>query len=311
MDGDTATTTSTPEADVANLFAASRHPAPESDTAEPTAEAVVEVPEVVESEEVETEATEEAPAAKLKFKLDDEEFDEDTLREWKKSGLRQSDYTRKTTEHSEVVKSFESEKATFNETKAAQLKQLEDAIKAVTPQEPDWQKARQEMTADQYLQLRADWDAHHQQMKVLRDERAKVEADVQAEQGKKASARAEQNVARVMELLPDWKDEGKRQAQFADIKRLVLDPLGVPEGEVLGAGRPELFRILHEAAEYRKLVQTKNLPPVKQAVASKVITPGTPNAKPKATAVETAARRLAQTGSEKDMAALFKSYRTG
>lgn len=318
LDGDTGHTTSNAveaaqavENEVASLFAAVR--APESSDTAVAEEAEVVAPEEVVAEEQEPDTTDEAPPpSKLKVKLDDEEVDEDTLREWKKGHLRQADYTRKTQAHSEEVNAFQAEKLTFNETKAAQLKQLEEAIQAVTPQEPDWAKARAEMTADQYLALRADWDAHHQQMQKLQSERAKVESEVKAERERTAAEQAERNVARVMELLPDWKDEGKRQSQFADIKKHVLEPLGIPETEVLGAGRPELFRILHEAAEYRKLVATKNLPAVKQAVASKPLTPGhTPTDKPKASAAQTAARKLAQTGRDEDFQAFLKAYRTG
>lgn len=321
MAGDTGNTTSNAveaaqavEGEVASMFAALRSEAPETDTP-PAEEAETVAPEEVVAEEQEPDTTDEAPVevpSKLKVKLDDEEVDEDTLREWKKGYSRQSDYTRKTQAHSEEVKAFQAERLTFNETKAAQLKQLEEAIQAVTPQEPDWAKARAEMTADQYLALRADWDAHHQQMQKLQAERAKVDSEVQAERSRKAAEQAERNVARVMELLPDWKDEGKRQAQFGDIKKHVLEPLGIPETEVLGAGRPELFRILHEAAEYRKLQATKNLPAVKQAVASKPLTPGhTPSDKPKASAAQTAARKLAQTGRDEDFQAFLKAYRTG
>lgn len=52
----------------------------------------------VATEQTTTTPTETTPEVPSKYNIDGEEYDLDTIREWRKSGLRQSDYTKKTQE---------------------------------------------------------------------------------------------------------------------------------------------------------------------------------------------------------------------
>lgn len=317
--GDTAEATS-PEAptgnaveDVAAMFAQLRAPEP-PETAEAQLDTKAAVTEAEEAPDESTEAAseEDAPPTKLKFKLDDEEFDEDTLREWKQSGLRQADYTKKTMALSEKEKAFQAEMASKTEQVAAYLKQLEEGIKSLTPQEPNWSELKTKVSDAEFIAAFAEWSTHKQRMAALAAEREQAEKAVAAERQVKLEADAKRNVERVMELLPEWKDEGVRKQDWGDIQEHVLVPLGVSAEEVLQLNRPEVFRLLKDAAELRHL-KAKAVAPQKQAgTPPPPLKPGSaPSTKSKVSATELAAKRLKESGSVEAMASVFKSYRTG
>lgn len=83
---------------------------------ETTQESVVEtegaeVTETVETEATETEVANDVPS---EFEIDGEKYSIDDIREWKKSGLRQSDYTKKTQEVAKMRKEAEEALEVYN-----------------------------------------------------------------------------------------------------------------------------------------------------------------------------------------------------
>lgn len=311
-DGDTGTPTSTaltPEqaterfaalrAETESLPAETEDVTPTETTPESEAEPVVEEPPVVE---------------KVRFKIGDAEYDEDTLLEWQKSGLRQADYTKKTQEVSAKAQKLEQERATEREETLKKWQALEDAVAFATPKEPDWVALQAQVRAgtlseSDYHHFAAQWLADSQQRQAIVEERQKAEQAVQADRAKKAEATAKQNYETVLTLIPEWKDVETRQKDWGEmsgyIKEIAPD---LDESALLGA-HPALFKAVRDALQYHKLQQNTSKPKVVKVDASTLKPGSAVSAQPKTSELDTAARRLAQTHSEADGVAAFRALR--
>lgn len=277
-------------------------------------ETVVAQPETVEEapEETEVEAVEEAPKEKVRFKIGDEEVDEDTLIEWKKSGLRQADYTRKTQEVSAERTKLEQERAAERKETLAKWQALEDAVASVTPKAPNLVALQAQVRAgtisqDDYNRIAAEWVEVSQQMEAIKAERQKAEDAVKADTVKKAEAQAKQNYEMLMGLIPEWKDVPTRQKDWEGmasyIKEIAPD---IDESALLNA-HPALFKALRDAAKYHALQQS---PKPKVVKVDSTLKPGSPSsAQPKTSKVESSLRRVAQTHNDHDAVAAFRALR--
>lgn len=320
-DGDTAPATSAAPSiadQVQSAFAALRAEttgAP-TETAEATTDVAPEASEATETEaateasgtETETEPVKE----KVRFKIGDEEVDEDTLLEWKRSGLRQDAFTRKTQEVAAQRKQVEQERAKERAETLQKWQALEDAVASVSPKEPDWAALRAQVRAgalaeEDYNRFAAKWQEDSQQRQAIAAERQKAEEAVQKDRTTAAEATAKANYDRVLELMPDWKDLGKRQSDFQDIIAYAAE-LGVDE-TVLAGLPPEGFKMARDAVAYHKLQQGASKPKVVKVDAATLKPGATSTAMPKTSGVETATRRLAQTHTDADGVAAFREFR--
>ena len=311
LDGDTGNTTSTNVADqVVSAFAALREAGPEVE-AEEAAEAVeTETPGEPEVPETVPEA--EPVKERILFKIGDEEVDEDTLIEARKSGLRQADYTKKTQELSAKAQKLEQERAAEREQTLKHWKALEDAYASVAaPKEPDWVALQAQVRAGQlaeedYNRFAASWLQDKTQRDQIAAERQKAEEAVKADKQKAAEATAQANFEKVLDLLPEWKDEGKRQSEWKEmvgyVKSIAPD---LDESALLGA-HPALFKAISDAHKYHKLQQNTGKPKVVKVDAT--LKPGSPS-QPKSSGSDTALRRVAQTHSDADGVAAFRELR--
>lgn len=309
--GDTAQATSEPNIaeQVQSAFAALRA---ETDTAAPEAAEASPSPteEAPESTDVAETETEPEVKEKVRFKIGDEEVDEDTLLEWKKSGLRQADYTKKRMEDSAKVTKIEQERITERAETLAKWKALEDAVASVSPKEPDWVALQAQVRAgafpqDDYNRLAADWLVQSQQRQAIATERQKAEEAVQRDRAVESETTAKKNYERVLELLPEWKDVATRQKDFQEIVAYASE-MGVDEKVLMGLP-PEGFKMARDAAAYRKLQQGGKPKVVK---VDGTLKPGsTVTSAPKSSDIDTAARRVAQTHSDADGVAAFRALR--
>lgn len=253
---------------------------------------------------VETETPADTP---LKWTLDGEEFDEGTLREWKKSGLRQSDYTTKTTALAEERKQWEKERALQLEAHTSKLSQLDEALAAFDA-EPDFNALMKEYENDPQGLAQRMSDLHRIKAyrQHLKAEKEKAQAELSQKREAELKALAEKAQERVFELLPEWKDEAKRKAEWEGIQRRVLAPLGLKSEEVIAVARPELFAILYEASEYRRL---KDAPKPADVKPDPKLKPGSPKAPVVNSALQDAEKAFKKSGKEKDLAAVFRAER--
>lgn len=281
-------------------------PAPDEVVAAPT-----ETTEAPKTTEVEAEV--EAPKEKVRFKIGDEEVDEDTLLEWKKSGLRQADYTKKTQEVASKAQKLEQERAAERAETLKRWQALEDAVASATPKEPDWVALQAQVKAghlpqEDYNAFAAEWLVQSRQRQQIAEERQKAEEAVKADRQKAAEAQAKQNYEMLMGLIPEWKDVETRQKDWSGITDYIKEIApDLDESALLGA-HPALFKALRDAQQYHTLQRNTNKPKVVK-VDSATLKPGSISAVPKTSEVESSLRRVAQTHDDNDAVAGFRALR--
>jgi len=255
----------------------------------------------------ESDHTDDDQPSKRKLTLPDgAEVDED---EAIKGYLRQADYTKKTQAVAEERKKIDGEYRPQVAKYAEQLKALEEAIQSITPHEPDWTELRKRSSAEDFSHALTDWQVHERRMVKLAEARVVADRQVAEEQARENDERSRQGYQRLMELVPEWKDDTIGRAERQEILRYA-EPLGLTADHLKNAAVPELFVILRDAMRYRKLVkETKGKPPASQKVADRpVLRPGSANAhRPRvASDMVKAVQRAAQTGSTEDAGAAIR-----
>lgn len=292
----------------------SPEPEPESEEeASPEPAAQDEDGESDEESSEEAEETEEAPVAVLdpstvvRVKVDGVEH-EVTLDEALKGYSRTSDYTRKTQEHAEKVRAFETESHAVREERqmyAARLQQLEQALTDATPQEPDWDKVQRE-TPDEFPMLRAQWSLHKERMDMIRAERMRAEQVLQYDQQltRQKYLQAEQD--KLFEALPEWKNPESSQKAKANMVAYVKN-MGYSAEEIGNVTDHRLIVLIDKAMKYDASQAKK--PAIKTRIEKvKAVTPGpAAGAKtPKLTETQARLKRLAKTGKQDDFAAVLE-----
>lgn len=202
----------TPEAEVTDETV-------DAGTEEVTEETTAESESDVEQDaDAETEVTEEptVKGRKLKFSDGTEEFV--TEDEAYNGMLRAKDYTRKTQQAAEARKQAEAAAQAWSERAAEyaqNLAQVKSAMDRFVVQEPNWPELRKKLTADEFADAVADYQAY-------KSERDRVEV----EEAKVAKQRAEKfaddygkwrksEVDALMSAIPEWVDPkvGARDAE--------------------------------------------------------------------------------------------------
>lgn len=250
--------------------------------------------------------------AKRKLKVGDDEVDEDEVLEWKKGNLRQQDYTRKTQAVAERQKKLETEESSVlaeKERYATLVKQAEELLRGATA-EPDWDKLRTTLKPAEFDEQWRAWQLHERRLTKVAEERQKAEAEVAKDREKQAQRRRETFQERLLEVVPEWKDEKILQADGPKIIAYA-EKLGFTRQELQAIDRPELLRMLRDAAEMASLREQvaarRTQPKGKRAAESGALRPGSRNEQPlPKSAVERAAKRLRETGSEDAAAAFFR-----
>jgi hypothetical protein len=245
----------------------------------------------------------------FRVKVDGEEV-EVTLDELTKGYSRTQDYTRKT----QVI----AEKAKALDAQMAELAPLRDQYKAVLdayekqlaapPHSDEVLEYLRANDATQYAAAVADNQRHREGLDKIRAEKARLDAERQAEvQGARAKALAEAE-AGLRTDIPEWADPQKLTEGLKDCFDYASKVLGLEPGDVLSGDARQIrltLRTLRDAAAYRAIQSKK--PVVQQRVAAvKTAAPGTPQAQAsKVTELTRSKQRLAKTGRVDDAAAVF------
>jgi predicted house-cleaning noncanonical NTP pyrophosphatase (MazG superfamily) len=275
-------------------------------------------PDDAEGESAETEKSDDAdaetpesptidPATRVRVKIDGEEI-EVTLEEALKGYSRTSDYTRKTQELAAQRQAAESE---FQGVRGERAKyaelitQVEQALVDLTGPEPDWAKIQLERPNDFPTEW-AQWQQRQTEIKQLAEERQRAQGRVAEDQAATLREYTQQQQAKLLEALPEWKDAEKAKSEKAAI---------VAYAEKAGFSREELSEVRDHRAivMLRKAMLYDKAQAAKPAIAARIekvrtATPGPSKQAPKAASPGAAARqRLAKSGSIDDAAAGFES----
>jgi len=237
----------------------------DADDVEPDAEEEAEDEDAADDEE---EAQSEDEAAKHRLRIGDEEL-EVTTDELKAGYIRQRDYTQKAQalaerrrEIDETSQQVEADRRTYRE-KATAYDQLIGQLSGVVDAEGkqfesvDWAKLKADDLSE-YLIKRDEYREHQERKQAVERERVRLarEAEAEARKEEQKARDALQKALFSADFFPHWADESKAKAEVQDMEAAAVE-LGFSKNELAQTLDPRAWKLLWEAAQYRKLTSQK------------------------------------------------------
>lgn len=152
-----------------------------------------------------------------------------------KSGLRQADYTKKTTELAEQRKAAEAETAKAREERSQYMQGLQRAQAVLETQlqeqqQIDWPKL---LEADpvEYLKQQHLAQTRQAQLQQTYQQRQQLEAQAKAEHDSALKSHAESQREELIAKIPEWKDAEKMKAGATELREY-LKTQGLTEQEI-------------------------------------------------------------------------------
>ena len=270
------------------------HAAPEDQPAleaAPEPEAGTETPD--------TPATPETPVYKVRVEGEDLEVPLDELI---KGYSRTADYTRKTQAVAEVRKQAEAEAQAVREARnqyAGLLDQVQTALQALTPQEPNWSELRATLSPKDYANAQDTWREQSRRLDALKQERERVTRQQAEDAQRQVQTFLRDEQDKLLNAVPDWRDPTKAQTE----RQQLLDyakARGFAEDDLKQVHDHRLWLVLRDAARWHQANAKRPTAPAKPAL--KTASPGSPQSKPKTAAADEAMAKLRKTGRQSDAA---------
>lgn len=238
------------------------------------------------------------------------------LRELQDGYLRRTDYQAKTRQLAEERKAFQGE---LDSTKSEReqyrgmLGQLREHMQALMPQEPDWNALLQQHGSDVYLKTRVQWDQAMKNRQAVEAEFARVSEQQARDEQAKAEETLREEHARMLEAIPEWQDSGKmtkERSQMVDWAR----KQGFSDDDLNQVTDHRAVRMLRLAWIGDRMMKAKAaIRPAPEPEEVRPVKPLSTAIRQTATGIEAAKKRLAESGSDDDAAAVFeiaeKNYR--
>ena len=249
-----------------------------------------EVEELESSELAEEEANEDSEESY--YDIDGVETSLSEIREWKQGGLRQSDYTKKTTATAEKDREVTAKSLKLDES----IKSFNDKVEAldslISEQEAsfDWDELAEDDPAE-YLKQQRKLDAKKAKLK---------EAKAQQKEQFNAKLAEESNV--LIGKMPTWSDPQVRDSEF----KAALEYAASIDMDLSGVSDHRVYMALVQASKFNALDGKKALTEKKVRKAPKAIKATKGKAKAKPTAMEDAKARLRKTGNKNDAIAAIR-----
>lgn len=228
---------------------------------------------------------------------------------------RTDDYTRKTQAAAELKKQAEAERKSAAERRTLydeRLKQAEDALKVMMPEEPDWDTVRRDHPAE-YPALYTDWKRYQERLVAVQNER-KVLADEEArERSEQHLETVKGEFEKLLAAVPEWRDEKVRAKEFAKVVETAKS-YGLGDEDVASMVDHRGWRILRDAMRYQDLVKAQKAAKSKiDKVGPGSVKTGKPGGalarRPDQSAATKAFNRLAKSGDPADAAEVLSHIR--
>lgn len=222
---------------------------------------------------------------------------------------RNADYTRKTQAVAEERKAVTAELEAVRGERAQYsqvLGQLQQQIQQAEPQ-IDWATLERENPAE-WTRQKLLQQERRQALSQIEAEQARISAIQQAEQEKALSEQLAAESQKLMEAIPEWKDEKKARAEKADMVKYA-QKFGYSPEELAQVNDHRPLLMLRKAMQYDALMEKRaTLQPNPAKPSTKPATPGPASVPSKSTELAKAHKRLATTGKVADAAAIFERY---
>lgn len=252
--------------------------------------------DVDEVEELETEedAQPEALSAEEEsyFDIDGEEITLSQIREWKEGNLRQSDYTRKTTEVADQRKALDAKSLQQD----AAIKSLADNVAAL-----DSLIAEEEASINWDELADEDPAEYLKQERKLKAKKAKL-VKAKADQKDLFNAKLAEESNILIGKIPAWSDPQVRDSEF----KAALEYASSIGLDLTGVSDHSVYLALVQASKFNAIDSKKALTAKKVRKAPKAVKAAKGRAKARPTEMEDAKARLRKSGSKRDALAAIK-----
>lgn len=257
-------------------------------------------------DEVEAEVPEEPKKIRVKVRGEDVEV---TQKELEAGYSRQADYTRSKQELATLREKFEKEEVPVVRERAVKyaegLKQIEEALVAMTPTEPNWDKLAVE-SPETFANDRAMWQLQQERINAVKAERERAAADVQKDQMEQHRKLVTAEREKLLTLIPSWKNDEVAKKEKAEIVKYAKE-LGFSDADLSQVALANAMVLLRNSYLYEKSQKAK--PALNEKIARvKAATPGPRDEKrPEVTKQTRRLQRLAKTHSIKDAASVLEN----
>jgi len=268
-----------------------------------------EVEEDVDSEVEEPEEVEEEQTFTIKAAGEEKEV---TLDDLKKSYQLGSDYTKKTQEVAEQRKVIEQEAKAIIEARKvrddySQKLQAVEQFLTGTNDSPEDLSAMKENDPIGYAVKVAEMTEKKEQLQAVQAEKYRIAQEQQADNQAQMQKFVQQEQIKLAESLPEFSDKTKGEHIRNDI-RSYGKRIGFTDEELSQVYDSRHVLVLHKAAQYDKLMAGKAGVKKKVAKAPKTVKSGA-KVKQNVTDIQKKQlKRLQQTGSARDAAAIFENF---
>lgn len=274
--------------------------APEEPTEEETTEDEVEAEAEAEFEgddaeegdvedEEDTEGEDQQQPEMVSVTVDGETF-EVTLEEAAKGYQRQSAFTKGMQKNAEERKALQAERAqTVQERDAYQqgLRQIHQYLEQANA-EPDWDELRKQLPADEYARKWTDYQRLEERKKQISAEDERISQQQQAEQVELWKTHLGQQSELMLDKIPQWRDEGVRQTERAELIDFAVKEYGYTQEEINQASDHRAIKALYDSWQLSKISDQAKTAKKKVRAAPKTPKAGTPRTKKE---VQASARR--------------------
>ena len=205
---------------------------------------------------------------------------------------RNSDYTRKTQELSELRKDLDNKKS-----------ELDNNLSDLT-RERNWESLKEQDQVE-YLTKKQEWDEHLNKIKSVDAEYNRIIEQENAERQEQLKKQLLDSQQKLSDLLPEWKDEKVKMEEISEITK-TAESLGCTKEEVASVTDYRFILLLRDASFYNKQKTALKKKPTQAKARTKVAKPGTSNRIKPTSAVKKAQQRVAKTGRVSDAANYFE-----
>jgi hypothetical protein len=261
--------------------------------------------EAVEQEE----EVEESPRYRVKVSGEEVEV---SLDELLNGYSRTADYQKKTQSLAEQRKAVEAERvkieeaAKTRETYSQRLQVIEQLLQQQSQGEDLSSLKAEDPIA--YAVAMAEKVEREKQLQAVQAERQRVQQEQQAHQQTLLQKHIQGEQAKLIEAIPDFKDDVKAEVVRRDIRNYAKS-IGFTDQELSQVYDSRAVLALYKAAQYDKLMANKGAATKKVATAPKTIRPGTSNPQSSENdSVKKERAKLRQSGNKKDAARLFERF---
>lgn len=246
------------------------------------------------------------------FEINGETFTLSEFQEWKKDGLRQADYTKKTQELSEAKKNFEAERQKWEaerEQVVSHLRdknaQLEEALTTFAIEQDPKPKRADFNSTDEFLEAQDSWNDRQEKKQQARQAYESLKYQQQAEV-------VQQETAKLLQHFPSWRDPEVAKQEATDMAK-VASEFGFSHEELSAISDHRIFRVLGDLVRLRAEAGNRAKNAKTAAKKAKAVKPLSPGAKPNRSRGEKELRstreRLKKTGSAQDAVAALRAKR--